>query len=108
MKICFLAGADSIHSKIWIEYLADKGYEIYWISLTPDNFGSPENVKFYLLRNFKLKPFSILFNALIVRKLVKRIKPDIKKARKILGYSPLLLNEGLSEYILEIKSCCVK
>jgi nucleoside-diphosphate-sugar epimerase len=29
---------------------------------------------------------------------------DIKKARKILGYSPLSIEEGLSRYILEVKS----
>ncbi len=29
---------------------------------------------------------------------------DTKKARKILGYSSLSLNEGLSKYISEIKS----
>ena len=29
---------------------------------------------------------------------------DIKKARKVLGYSPLSLNEGLSKYISEIKN----
>ena len=62
MRLCFLAGADSIHSKKWIEYFIKEGNEIHWISLTPSSFGEIKNIKFYLLKNFKLKSLNILFN----------------------------------------------
>ncbi|MFH1713989.1 MAG: glycosyltransferase [Candidatus Nealsonbacteria bacterium] len=77
MKICFLAGADSIHSKVWIEYLAGKGYEIHWISLTQNIFSDIKNVKLYVLKKFSGKISDIVFNAYSVRKLVKQINPDI-------------------------------
>lgn len=77
MKICFLAGADSIHSKIWIEYLAGSGHEIHWISLTPNIFGDIKNVKLYILKKFSGKISDILFNACSVRRLIRKINPDI-------------------------------
>ena len=35
MKICFLAASNSIHSHKWINYFADQGYKVIWISLVP-------------------------------------------------------------------------
>lgn len=35
MKICFLAGANSIHSIRWIKYFVDRGHSVVWISLAP-------------------------------------------------------------------------
>lgn len=80
MKICFLAGANSIHSKKWIEYFAKNGYEIHWLSLTPNQIGEVEGVKFYRLKEFGSKPFDILFNAMSVKRLIKKIKPDVLHA----------------------------
>ncbi len=77
MKICFLAGANSIHSEKWIQYLTERGHEVHWISLTKNKFGTIKNVKFYLLKEFSLKPLDILFNAIPVKKLIKKINPDI-------------------------------
>ncbi len=51
MRICFLAGADSIHSYRWIKYFADKGHEIHWISIVPLTIGQNiNNVNFYEIK----------------------------------------------------------
>lgn len=121
MKICFLAGANSLHSKIWIEYFANKGHEIHWISLSQNDSGFLENVKFYSLRNFGLKPFNILFNALFIRKLVKKIKPDILHVHyagvngvlgALSGFRPFMLTSWGSDILVagksKIKRCLIK
>ncbi len=86
MKLCFLAGANSVHSYRWIKYLADKGYEIYWISLAPlgDCGIEIKNLKLYLtpypIEKWHLEPSSLLkllFNIIWVGRLIKKIKPDI-------------------------------
>lgn len=33
MKICFLAGGNSLHSYRWIKFFADRGHEVHWVSL---------------------------------------------------------------------------
>ena len=43
MKICFLTGANSLHSYRWVKYFADKGYKIHWISLEPNIFEKIKN-----------------------------------------------------------------
>ncbi|PJC37333.1 hypothetical protein CO046_01080 [Candidatus Peregrinibacteria bacterium CG_4_9_14_0_2_um_filter_53_11] len=35
MRICFLAGSNSVHSIRWISYFVDRGFEVSWISLAP-------------------------------------------------------------------------
>jgi len=79
MKLCFLASANSIHSFRWIKYFANKGHEVYWLSLGKDL--NPEyripKVKFYLIKKFPLKPLRPLFYLSSVKKILKKINPDV-------------------------------
>jgi len=113
MKICFLAAANSVHSKKWIEYFVNKGHEIHWISLTQDSFSASKNTEFHLIKNFKLKPLNILFNALFIRKLVKRINPDVLHAHyagvygvlgALSGFHPLIITAWGSDVLITAKS----
>jgi len=113
MKICFLAGANSIHSKKWIEYFAKNGYEIHWLSLTPNQIGEVEGVKFYRLKEFGSKPFDILFNAMSVKRLIKKIKPDVLHAHyagvygvlgALSGFHPLIITAWGSDVLITAKS----
>lgn len=47
MKICFLAGGDSIHSYKWIRYFSDRGHEVHWISFTS-----------FLQKKFKIRNYT--------------------------------------------------
>ncbi len=81
MKICFLAGANSIHSYRWIKYFADKGHEICWISLVPLTAGEAiQNIRFHEISQFPVKILSIFKGIIQARKLIKKIKPDILHA----------------------------
>lgn len=120
MKVCFLAGADSIHSKIWIEYLANKGYEIHWISLTPNIFGDIKNVKLYILKKFSGKMLDILLNVYSIRRLIKKINPDILHVHyagvngvlgALSGFHPFMLTAWGSDILIagkSIKRCLIK
>ena len=117
MKLCFLAGANSIHSKRWIEYFARKGHQIHWLSLTPNSFGEIKNVKFYLLKGFSKKPLEILFNTIPVRRLIKKIKPDILHAHyagvngilgALSGFHPFVLTAWGSDILIASKSRIVR
>jgi len=77
MKLCFLVNADSIHSYRWIKYFAERGHEVYWISIAPNSFDEIKGVNFYLLRNFSCKLLNIIFNISSFKKILRKINPDI-------------------------------
>jgi len=113
MKICFLAGADSVHSFRWIKYFAERGHEIHWISLVPNEFDNLKNTKFYLLKQFPAKILNIKFNALPIRRLVKKIGPDILHAHyagvngvlgALSGFHPYVLTAWGSDILIAPKS----
>ena len=101
MKIVYLAGADSIHSYRWIKYFADKGYDIYWISLAPLTIGdSIKNVSICELRTFPFKVLSVLTAVLKVKKIIKCIKPDILHAHYAGTYGLIGAASGFDPFIV--------
>ena len=114
MKICFLATADSIHSKKWIEYFSEKGEnDVHWVSFLPSIFDKLKNVKFYLLKKYLFKPLGLLLNILPVRKLIKKINPDILHAHyagvngllaALSGFHPFILTPWGSDILINAKS----
>jgi len=101
VKICFLAGANSIHSYRWVKYFSDKSHEIYWISLAPLTAGSDiENIHFYEIPQFQLKIFSLLNAIIQTRKLVEKIKPDILHAHYAGIYGLIGALSGIHPFIV--------
>ncbi len=92
MKICYLANADSIHTQRWVKYFADKGHEVHLISPRPFGDCNIENVKLHLLKRLhpQIRFISFIANLPLeiiqVRKLIKKIKPDIIHAHYIADY----------------------
>jgi len=116
MKLCFLAGADSIHSVKWVKYFADRGHEVHWISLTPATEGRLENVKFYFLGGLfrgKCRLLNLLLYPIYVRRLLSRIKPDVLHAHyagvngvvgALSGCHPFVLTAWGSDVLIAAKS----
>jgi len=81
MKICFLAGADSIHSYRWVKYFGDRGHDVTWITLVPNKFPPIVNVKCHesgLINGpFWRNMIQIVWAAYKVRKLIKKVNPDV-------------------------------
>ncbi len=80
MKLCFIAVANSIHSVKWINYFAEKGHEVHWITLTPKiNAEYNQKIIFHNFNN--LSNFTLLKLCFKdVKKLIRQIKPDIVHA----------------------------
>jgi L-malate glycosyltransferase len=107
MKICFLAGANSIHSYKWIKYFAERGHEIHWISLVASNQPEIKNIKFYYLKGNSIGQISK------IKKLIQNIKPDILHAHyagingliaALSGFHPFVLTAWGSDILLAGKS----
>ena len=117
MKICYLATASNIHTQRWVNYFAKRGHEIHLIS-TMVGEGYAEGVKIHLLHRFMpkiwavTKYFSRLLWLISIRKMIRRIKPDILDAHFIttsgfLGvasfFHPLVLSAWGSDILLHPK-----
>jgi len=112
MKICYIADAISPHSLRWISYFANKGHKIDWISLSNLEGVLPPNTEFHLIKNTKLKGFKIIANALVVRRMVKKINPDILHAHyagvngvigRLSGFHPFVLSAWGSDVLISAK-----
>lgn len=76
MKICFFAGANSVHSHRWVRYFVTKKNEVHWISLMP-SIEPLQNVQFYNIGPLSTNPLKILIQTIKFKKLIKKINPDI-------------------------------
>jgi glycosyltransferase involved in cell wall biosynthesis len=97
MKICFLGDGQCIHTYNWIQYFAGKNHHIHLISFTGYGFvpvdnvtvhtikpSFPGNIKFFShIINVWLGPF---INAIKIRRLVRKINPDILHAHYLTDY----------------------
>ncbi|MEQ8154573.1 MAG: glycosyltransferase family 4 protein [Clostridiaceae bacterium] len=107
MKICYLADANSSHTKKWCESFVKKGYDVSVISLSDGNI---EGVKVYSLdvdkNNVNGKSDLFKLNYLrkiqMVRKLVREIKPDILHAHYATSYGLLGSMASYSPYVLSV------
>lgn len=113
MKLCFLAGANSIHSYRWVKFFADKGYDVSWISLAPSIFDRIDKVHYYEIAQFPITVFSILRATLRVKKLLKEICPDILHLHSagtyglvgaLTGFRPLVVTAWGSDVLYGVKS----
>ena len=93
MRICFLADGSLIHTHRWIQYFAEKGYQIHLISTNEIRFGPLDNVTIHRIIpvfqkrmqiiSYFLDTFTSIFKA---RKLIRIIKPDIVHAHFLTDY----------------------
>jgi glycosyltransferase involved in cell wall biosynthesis len=113
MKLCFLAGANSIHSYRWIKYFAEKGHKIYWFSLAPLCFGKLPTVDFHGMNYYRIKALNIVKASLVFRRQIKIIKPDILHVHsagsyglvgRLSGFHPIVLTVWGSDVLVSEKS----
>lgn len=119
MKLCFIASIEDNHTRKWIKYFIEKGYEIHWISHPSKHIKEVEadNVKFYLIRDFKSKSLNILLNIMAVRKIIKEVNPDFLHAHyagvngvlgALSGFHPFFTTAYGSDVLIAPKSKIVK
>lgn len=115
MKICYIADAGSIHTQRWVTYFADKGHEVYLISPRPFGDNNIENVKLYILKRVRSQirvisfPINLLSYIIRVRRLIRKVKPDILHAHYITdcgfwgalsGFHPFVLSAWGSDVLV--------
>ena len=87
MKILFLASASSIHTIRWVNEMARRNHEVHLVSLQPICEPLDERIRYYL----PPFPASIGYYANYpwVRKVAKKVNPDIVNAHYASGYGTL-------------------
>lgn len=98
MKICYIGDAESIHTKRWVEWFADKGYDVHLITDRP---GHIHNVEVHRVKEGR-KPFSFIKEAMAVKKQVKKINPDILHAHYASSYGTFGAYSGFHPFIVSV------
>ena len=99
MKLCYIAAAGSVHTQKWVNYFAQRGHEVHVISFRLSE-GYAEGVRLYKLGTVlpRIWVVSRYLNWLLwfiqIRKLVRRIRPDIIDAHYITTYGYLAIASG--------------
>ena len=122
MRICYLADARTTHVKRWVEYFA-KEHEIDLITLaytkeeqttTPEEVYEKMNVRVHKVS--KPMPF-LLFAPFKIRRLIKKIKPDIVHAHYVTqygfcgafsGFHPLVISPWGSDIAIDPERSIIK
>lgn len=103
MRVLFLSAAVSIHTIKWVNALADRGNKVLLVS-QPDqidvNHSVSKKVKIQYLPYGGIKGYYL--NALALRKITKKFKPDIINAHYASGYGTLARWARLPKVLLSV------
>lgn len=100
MKIVLLSGASSIHTIRWANGLAEAGLEVHVISQQPQLEPMDDRVHVHILPFRGVLGYFTMVPA--VKKLLKRIKPDIVNAHYASGYGTTARLVGYHPWLLSV------
>lgn len=101
-KICFLADADSIHTRKWVDFFSNFDNEIYLISMRETTYKYNKNVKLIVIEPpFKSK-LSYLFIIKNIKKLISDIKPDILHSHYATSYGLYGRMSGYHPFVISV------
>ncbi|MBU3217108.1 glycosyltransferase [Clostridium estertheticum] len=86
VKICFLADAQSIHTRKWAQYFSSIYNEIHIISMRKTDYIYESNVYVHVLRSISKNKLSYFLLIKDIKKLVKEINPDILHSHYATSY----------------------
>lgn len=108
MRICFFAGPESIHTKRWVSWFAQKGHDVHLVF--PESPFSPQNIKIngVSMHSFRTMPIISSKSHLLVQPLdhwrikhiIKMIKPDILHAHYLVNYGFRAACSGFHPFVL--------
>jgi glycosyltransferase involved in cell wall biosynthesis len=108
LTILFLGNIESPHTAKWVQYFADNGHNVHLVSYNPSSgvVYDVRNAKVYLIEKkipINTWPFNTLVNFPFtlgkIRKLAKKIKPDIIHAHYITSYGHLGALVGIKPFV---------
>lgn len=100
LKIALLAGISSIHTTRWANALADRGHDIHLITQHRGGDVVSSKVKIHYLPFQGNKGYFL--NVLFLRKLLRKLKPDLLHAHYASGYGTLGRLSGFHPYVLSV------
>ncbi len=100
MKICFLAGTNSIHSHRWANYFSDADHEIHLISFAPTVQPVKKGIYYKEIISRLPKPLNFLELIISARKAIKEIKPDVLHAHSAGIYGFAAVFTGFHPFVL--------
>lgn len=107
LTICYLADASSIHAQRWVNYFAEQGHTVYLLSFTPVKKEKVKNIRFHLLKNsipLHMRRVSyvvnLLPNVLQIKKIVRRIHPDVLHAHEAVNYGRFAAFTGFHPFVI--------
>lgn len=103
MRILFLSAANSIHTVRWVNSLCERGHEIYLVynkNHGPNCDQIREHVHLYQLKNSGCLAY--YSNAYELKKLSKKIKPDVIHVHYASGYGTLARIAKLKNVLLSV------
>lgn len=101
MRICFLADGKSIHTKRWCEYFLSQGFEIHLITFRETVLPGVK-VHFVNCGNIDVSGSNkkVLLKVPKIRRLIKKIKPDILHAHYATSYGITGALSGFHPYVV--------
>jgi glycosyltransferase involved in cell wall biosynthesis len=100
MKVVILGSLKSPHVKRWAQSLAARGVNIHVISLHKSNEQINHQINVHYLR--KSSPLGYITNIFNLKKLLRKISPDIIHSFYALGYGTLGVFSGFKPHILSV------
>jgi|WetSurMetagenome_2_1015567.scaffolds.fasta_scaffold18716_5 L-malate glycosyltransferase len=92
MILLLIADARSIHTQRWAEYFTQKGHEVHLITYDPMNRVIKGVIEHVILSRWNNLYLSFIPRSFAIKKLVKKIKPDLVHAHFISKYGFHLLD----------------
>lgn len=100
MKIALLSGASSIHTIRWANALAEAGIEVHLISQHPALEPLDPKIRVYMLSYRGVAGYFTMVPS--VKKLLKKIKPDLVNAHYASGYATTARLVGYHPWLLSV------
>ena len=86
MILCFIADARSMHTQRWVQYFGLAGHEVHLITYDPMNRVINGVTEHVLVSRWNTLYLSFIPRHLAIKRLVKKIKPDLIHAHFIAKY----------------------
>lgn len=105
MRICFLAPANSAHTKKWCHYFASKGHEVHVVSFCEEQI---DGVQVHWVstgastEGNDVQKLLYLTKAGQVKRLVRHIDPDVINVHYATSYGAVAALAGLKNYALSV------
>ncbi|MCY6370499.1 glycosyltransferase family 4 protein [Clostridium ganghwense] len=101
MRICFLGDGSSIHIKRWLYYFQEKGHQVHLITFSDVKL---ENIEVHKIGEFDINQdggnWRYILKAGEVKKIIKKINPDVVNAHYVTSYGFIAALTGFKNLVI--------